>query len=179
MHSFSLPHQIPFSFLVIWGHVSEEVAQAAKEDMIAVKDELRNNQIKRWQAIVALKHVLSFVSLPWELKKHTINFLLCITDGDIRGKCEDEHSQWPSYMPNIFSALQVLQFPTSVCLSLLDLLLFQQAADTLFTFYYTIIFQAVKMVIMYAPNPELRKNSFAVLKGVSFLYYLNSFAYNI
>ncbi|KAI5393758.1 hypothetical protein KIW84_060755 [Lathyrus oleraceus] len=26
--------------------------------------------------------------------------------------------------------------------------------------------QAVKMVIMYAPNPELRKNSFAVLKGV-------------
>ncbi|XP_050885862.1 aberrant root formation protein 4 [Lathyrus oleraceus] len=116
---------------VIWGHVSEEVAQAAKEDMIAVKDELRDNQIKRWQAIVALKHVLSFVSLPWELKKHTINFLLCITDGDIRGKCEDERSQWPSYMPNIFSALQ-----------------------------------AVKMVIMYAPNPELRKNSFAVLKGV-------------
>ncbi|CAI8605887.1 unnamed protein product [Vicia faba] len=116
---------------VIWGHVSEEVAQAAKEDMIVVKDELRNNQIKRWQAIGALKHVLSFVSLPWELKKHTISFLLCITDGDIRGNCDDEHPQWPFYMPNLFSALQ-----------------------------------AVKMVIMYAPDPELRKNSFAVLKGV-------------
>lgn len=29
-------------------------------------------------------------------------------------------------------------------------------------------FQAVKMVIMHAPDPELRKKSFAVLKGVSF-----------
>lgn len=116
---------------VIWGHVSEEVAHAAKEDMTVVKDELRNNQIKRWQAIGTLKHVLSFVSLPWELKKHTVNFLLCITDGDIRGNCDDEQSQWSSYMPNLFSALQ-----------------------------------AVKMVIMYTPDPEHRKNSFAVLKGV-------------
>ena len=119
---FSLAHQIPF-FPVIWGHVSEEVAHAAKEDMTVVKDELRNNQIKRWQAIGTLKHVLSFVSLPWELKKHTINFLLCITDGDIRGNC-DEQSQWSSYMPDLFSALQVLQFLTSVCFSLLDHLLF-------------------------------------------------------
>ncbi|CAJ2655856.1 unnamed protein product [Trifolium pratense] len=116
---------------VVWGHVSEEVAHAAKEDMIAVKDELRKYQIKRWHAIGTLKHALSFVNLPWELKKHTINFLHCITDGDICGNCDDEHSQWPSYLPNIFSALQ-----------------------------------AVTMVIMYAPDPELRKNSFAVLKGV-------------
>ncbi|KAK2379062.1 aberrant root formation protein [Trifolium repens] len=116
---------------VVWGHVSEEVAHAAKEDIIAVKDELRKYQIKRWHAIGTIKHALSFVSLPWELKKHTINFLLCITDGDICGNCDDENSQWPSYLPNIFSALQ-----------------------------------AVTMVIMYAPDPELRKNSFAVLKGV-------------
>jgi hypothetical protein len=111
---------------VVWGHVSEEVAHAAKEDITAVKDELRKYQIKRWHAIGTLKHALSFVSLPWELKKHTINFLLCITDGDICGNCDDENSQWPSYLPNIFSALQVLQFLISVCLPLLDLLLFQQ-----------------------------------------------------
>ncbi|XP_004498773.1 aberrant root formation protein 4 [Cicer arietinum] len=116
---------------VIWGHVSEEVAHAAKEDMISVKDELRNNQIKRWQAIGTLKHVLSFVSLPWDLKKHTVNFLLCITDGDVCRNCNEEYFEWSSYMPNLFSALQ-----------------------------------AVKMVIMYAPDPELRKNSFAVVKGV-------------
>ncbi|GAU29688.1 hypothetical protein TSUD_264240 [Trifolium subterraneum] len=119
---------------VVWGHVSEEVAHAAKEDIIAVKDELRKYQIKRWHAVGTLKHALSFASLPWELKKHTINFLLCITDGDICGNCNDEHSKWPSYLPNIFSALQ-----------------------------------AVTMVIMYAPDPELRKNSFAVLKGIAIL----------
>ncbi|KEH39857.1 aberrant root formation protein [Medicago truncatula] len=105
---------------VICGHVSEEVAHAAKEDMTVVKDELRNNQIKRSQAIGTLKHVLSFVSLPWELKKHTINFLLCITDGDIHGNCDDEQSQWSSYMPNLFSALQVLaDIPISQSLDIL------------------------------------------------------------
>ncbi|WJX23800.1 hypothetical protein P8452_12988 [Trifolium repens] len=70
---------------VVWGHVSEEVAHAAKEDITAVKDELHKYQIKRWHAIGTLKHALSF---------------------------------------------------------------------------------AVTMVIMYAPDPDLRKNSFAVLKGV-------------
>ncbi|XP_020235649.1 aberrant root formation protein 4 [Cajanus cajan] len=116
---------------VIWGHVSEGVAHTAKEDLIAIQDELRNNQTKRWQAIGTLKHVLSFVNLPWELKKHATDFLLCITDGDVSGNYNEEHSEWSSYMPSLFSALQ-----------------------------------AVKMVIMYAPEPELRKKSFAVLKGV-------------
>jgi len=91
-----------------WGHVSEEVAHAAKEDIIAVKDELCNNQIKRWQAIGTLTHVLSFSMLTWALKKHTINFLISITDGDIRRNWDGEHSQWSSYMPNLLSALQVL-----------------------------------------------------------------------
>ena len=93
---------------MIWGLVSEEVAHAAKEDLNPIKDELRNNQTKRWQAIGTLKHVLSVVNLPWELKKHTINFLLCITDGGISGNYNDEHSEWSSYMPNLFSALQVV-----------------------------------------------------------------------
>ncbi|XP_047153808.1 aberrant root formation protein 4 isoform X1 [Vigna umbellata] len=116
---------------VIWGLVSEEVAYTAKENLTAIKDELCNNQTKRWQAIGTLKQVLSFVNLPWELKKHAIDFLLCITDGRISRNCNEEHSEWSSYMPSLFSALQ-----------------------------------AVKMVIMHAPEPELRKKSFAVLKGV-------------
>ncbi|KAE9588995.1 hypothetical protein Lal_00012667 [Lupinus albus] len=116
---------------VIWGHVSEEVACAAKEDLIAIKDELCDNRTERWQAIGTLKHVLSFVNFPWELKKHTIEFLLCITDGSISGNNDDKHVEWSSYMPILFSALQ-----------------------------------AVKMVIMYTPDPELRKKSFAALKGV-------------
>nr|XP_025606549.1 aberrant root formation protein 4 isoform X2 [Arachis hypogaea] len=105
---------------VVWGLVSEEVAHATKESLVAIKDDLHNNQTKRWQAIGTLKHVLSFVNLPWELKKHTINFLLCITDGCVSGEYLGEHSEWSSYMPNIFTALQ-----------------------------------AINMVIMYAPEPEV------------------------
>lgn len=116
---------------VVWGHVSKEVAQTAKEDLIAIRDELRNNQTKRWQAIGTLKHVLYFVNLPWELKKHAIDFLLSITDEGVSRNYNEERSEWSSYVPSLFSALQ-----------------------------------AVKMVIMYAPEPELRKKSFAVLKGV-------------
>ncbi|KAK7377187.1 hypothetical protein VNO80_02608 [Phaseolus coccineus] len=116
---------------VIWGLVLEEVAYNAKENLTAIKDELCNNQTKRWQAIGILKQVLTFVNLPWELKKHAIDFLLYITDGSVSRNCNEEHSEWSSYMPSLFSALQ-----------------------------------AVKMVIMLAPEPELRKKSFAVLKGV-------------
>ncbi|ESW33150.1 hypothetical protein PHAVU_001G047200 [Phaseolus vulgaris] len=118
------------ALLVIWGLFSEEVAYT-KENLTAIKDELCNNQTKRWQAIGILKQVLTFVNLPWELKKHAIDFLLCITDGSVSRNCNEEHSEWSSYMPSLFSALQ-----------------------------------AIKMVIMLAPEPELRKKSFAVLKGV-------------
>lgn len=92
---------------MIWGYVSEEVAKVAEEDLDAIKDELRCNHIKRWEAIGTLKHVLSFVNLPWELKRHTINFLLCITDGKISAKYDDAISEWSNHMPNLFSALQV------------------------------------------------------------------------
>ncbi|RHN76971.1 putative glomulin/ALF4 [Medicago truncatula] len=126
---------------VICGHVSEEVAHAAKEDMTVVKDELRNNQIKRSQAIGTLKHVLSFVSLPWELKKHTINFLLCITDGDIHGNCDDEQSQWSSYMPNLFSALQVLaDIPISQSLDILIALITNTDSSSMVFLLLAILF---------------------------------------
>jgi len=65
-----------------------------------------------------------------------------------------------------------LQFVTSVCLSLFNLLLSQmkENADMIYVsvMFTHLTFQAVKMVIMHAPEPELRKKSFAVLKGVSF-----------
>ncbi|CAJ1972043.1 unnamed protein product [Sphenostylis stenocarpa] len=145
---------------VIWGLVSEEVAHTAKENLAAIKDELCNNQTKRWQAIATLKLVLSFVNLPWELKKHAIDFLLCITDdGSVSRNCNEEHSEWSSYMPSLFSALQVVftSIVTSVCLLLFNLLL---------SLMVTLNFQAVKMVIMHAPEPELRKKSYSVLKGI-------------
>nr|XP_029149684.1 aberrant root formation protein 4-like [Arachis hypogaea] len=90
------------SLSVVWGLVSEEVAHATKESSVAIKDDLHNNQTKRWQAIGTLKHVLSFVNSPWVLKKH------------------DKRKE------------------TLIC------------STHMFT-----LEQAIKMVIMYAPEPEV------------------------
>ncbi|KAK9279233.1 hypothetical protein L1049_012911 [Liquidambar formosana] len=97
------------SLAVIWGHISNEVVQAAEEDLSIVKDELRSNQAKRWQAVGMLKHIFSCVNLSWELKKYAIDFLLCITDGNISQKCNDEPMDCSSYIPNLFTALQAVQ----------------------------------------------------------------------
>ncbi|VVA23910.1 PREDICTED: aberrant [Prunus dulcis] len=95
------------SLSVIWGHASDEVVRAAEEDLASVRDELKNNQTKRWQAVGMLKHILAPVTLPWELKKHAINFLLCVTDGNIPHY--DEHDCFSSYMSSIFATLQAVQ----------------------------------------------------------------------
>lgn len=113
------------SLSVIWAHIWDKVAQAAEEDLTAVKDELRSNQMKRWQTVGMLKHVYSFASLPWNLKNHAFKFLLCVTEGNISRNYDDEHFEFSTYMPNLFSALQ-----------------------------------AIKMVIIYAPDTVLRKHAF-------------------
>ncbi|KAL6217040.1 hypothetical protein ACLB2K_010257 [Fragaria x ananassa] len=95
------------SVSVIWGHASNEVATAAHEDLTAVKNELQNNQTKRWQAFGMLKHILASVTLPWELKKHAIDFLHSIRGGNI-SPC-DEHSDFSADMPGLFAALQAIQ----------------------------------------------------------------------
>ncbi|KAG6643752.1 hypothetical protein I3843_08G008500 [Carya illinoinensis] len=119
------------SLSVIWGHISDEVAQAAEEDLTTVKDELRSNQLRRWQTVGMLKHMYSFVSLPSDLKKHAIDFLLCITDGNVSQNLDDEYIDFALYMPSLFAALQ-----------------------------------AIKMVIIYAPNTVLRKLAFDAFKRV-------------
>ncbi|PRQ26673.1 putative YAP-binding/ALF4/Glomulin [Rosa chinensis] len=95
------------SVSVIWGHASNEVATAADEDLTAVKVELQNNQTKRWQAFGMLKHILASVNLPWELKKHAIDFLLSIRGGNI-SPC-DKHSDFSSDMAGLFALLQAVQ----------------------------------------------------------------------
>lgn len=100
-------HSTLFCFVeVIWGQASNEVAVAAHEDLTAVKNELQNNQTKRWQAFGMLKHILASVTLPWELKKHAIDFLHSIRGGNI-SPC-DEHSDFSTDMPGLFAALQVV-----------------------------------------------------------------------
>ena len=76
--------------------------------MISVEGKLKKELTNRWQAIGMLKHVLASLYIPWQLKKHAINILLCITDGNIPRNCDDEDSE---YMPSGFAALQVLLPP--------------------------------------------------------------------
>lgn len=95
---------------VIWGHASDLVAQAAEENLASVKNELKSNQTKKWQAIGMLKHILSSGNLPWDFKEHAINFLLDITDENISQENGGDHNDFSSYMPSVFAALQVDPF---------------------------------------------------------------------
>ncbi|RVW53824.1 Aberrant root formation protein 4 [Vitis vinifera] len=97
------------SLAVICGHMSNTVAQSAEEDLTVLKDALQSNQTKRWQAVGMLKHIFSSANLPWELKKHTINFLLWIMDGNLSEKCNDEVSDCSSYVPGLFASLQAIE----------------------------------------------------------------------
>ncbi|KAI7989802.1 Aberrant root formation protein 4 [Camellia lanceoleosa] len=127
------------SLSMIWGYISNEVAQAAEEDLAAVKAELYSNQTKRWQALGMLRNIFLCVNLPWELKKQAINFLLCIVDGNVSHEYNNEHVECSIYRPSLFASLQL--------------------KETL---------QAVEMVVIYAPDAVLRRNAFDALKKHSY-----------
>ncbi|XP_022940401.1 aberrant root formation protein 4 [Cucurbita moschata] len=91
---------------VLWGYLSEEVAQAAEEKMGDLKDELATKQTERWKAIGMFRHILSFLGLSWKLKKDAIDFLLSINGSE---SFDDDQSEYISYMPSIFAALQAVQ----------------------------------------------------------------------
>ncbi|OWM69369.1 hypothetical protein CDL15_Pgr006332 [Punica granatum] len=97
------------SLSVIWGYISDDVAQSAKEDLGAVENVLRHDQTKRWRAIGMLKHIFSSADLPWRLKEHAIDFLFCITEGDILRGSDGEHPDFLSFLPSLFAALQGIQ----------------------------------------------------------------------
>lgn len=94
------------SLSVIWGPISDQVVQAAGEDLTALKGELQSYQTKKWQAIAMLKHIFFSGKLSWEFKKHAIDFLLHITDGNNSQKSDSDHTDFASYMPSVFAALQ-------------------------------------------------------------------------
>ncbi|KAF8393088.1 hypothetical protein HHK36_021329 [Tetracentron sinense] len=97
------------SLAVIWGHISDEVAEAAKEDLAVVMDKIRSSQTKRWQAVGMLKYILCSIDQPWELKKHAIDFLLSIMDENFSQKYNDENTDCSVYMPSLFAALQAIE----------------------------------------------------------------------
>ncbi|KAF9614325.1 hypothetical protein IFM89_018078 [Coptis chinensis] len=108
MSSFSLIKQGAF-IAVVWGFISNEVAKAADQELGIVKDNLQNSQTTRWQAVGMLKHVLSSINLPWQLKEHVIDFLLCIMEGDIYQKSSNEHSDCSIYVSSLYSAMKAIE----------------------------------------------------------------------
>ncbi|CAI9777095.1 unnamed protein product [Fraxinus pennsylvanica] len=96
------------SLAVTWAYKSNEVALAANADLAAVKSELQGNWSRRWESIGMLKHIFSCVNLPWELKKHAINFLICIMDG-ILSHSYDDHVDYSAYMLTLYSGLQAIE----------------------------------------------------------------------
>ncbi|KAM7275988.1 hypothetical protein ACFE04_017854 [Oxalis oulophora] len=113
---------------VIWAHISEEVALAAQENLSAVDSELQRNSVKRWQAVGMLKHVLSFAILPWELKKQTIDFLLCILDVKDSQKCDSEQAGCSMDITSLFATLQAI---TAVIMCAPDPMLRKKAFESL------------------------------------------------
>lgn len=97
------------SLAVIWGYKSNEISVAADADFEAVKNELQQNQTKRWQAIGMLKHVFSNVDLSWELKAHALDFLLCIMDGCVHQEIQNDNMDHSTYMPVLYTALQAIE----------------------------------------------------------------------
>lgn len=123
--------------------------------MSFVRGELQSNQTNRWQAVGMLKHILASADVLWELKKHAINFLLCITNGN--GTRNDGLTDCSIFLPSLCAASQVLS----------------KYLSWLINFCYlfsniTYMFQAITKVIIYAPNTELRKNAYEALKRVRF-----------
>lgn len=94
---------------VIWGHISDEVAQAAGQDESILKDELRSTQSRRWLAFGMMKYIFSLSNLPCVLKKHAADFLLVITEN-----CDqqdmDEDMICSIFTPHVMSTLQVVSF---------------------------------------------------------------------
>ncbi|XP_076944636.1 aberrant root formation protein 4-like [Bidens hawaiensis] len=93
---------------VLWGDLSNEVGDAKKQDLKAVKDELSKNQTKRWKAVGMLKHIFASTKLPWELKRHAIDFLFSVMEGVDLPKDHDEPLD-SVYIPSLYASLQAIQ----------------------------------------------------------------------
>ncbi|KAJ0821048.1 putative YAP-binding/ALF4/Glomulin [Helianthus annuus] len=112
---------------VLWGDLSTEVGDATKQDLKAVKDELSKYQSKRWEAVGMLKHIFTSTKLPWELKKHAIDFLFCIMESVDLQKDHDASLDYSVYTPSLYASLQAIQL---VIVYASDPLLRKKAFDT-------------------------------------------------
>ncbi|KAK1407885.1 hypothetical protein QVD17_39512 [Tagetes erecta] len=112
---------------VLWVDLSNEVGDATKQDLKAVKDELVKNQTKRWEALGVLKRIFASINLPWELKRHAIDLLFCIMEGVGTQNEHDASLDYSVNMPSLYASLQAIQL---VIVYASDPLLRKKAFDT-------------------------------------------------
>ncbi|XP_065849920.1 aberrant root formation protein 4 isoform X2 [Euphorbia lathyris] len=122
---------------VIWGHIYDDVAQAGKQNVSTVRDQLQNNQTNRWQAIGMLKHILASTNMLWEIKKHAINFLLWFTNGSIVQ--DDVQTDGSFHLPSLYTASEAI---TKIIIYAPSTELRKNA------------FEALKRVLADSPTPE-------------------------
>ncbi|GAB2233552.1 hypothetical protein Droror1_Dr00002778 [Drosera rotundifolia] len=92
---------------VIWGCISDAVVDAAGQDVTTLKNELKSSQEKRLQVVTMLGNIFSMGSLPWNLKRDAIEFIVVITDNvDEQQITEDTTCSF--YSPRLIAALQAI-----------------------------------------------------------------------
>ena len=140
---------------VIWGLISDKVADAAGQQLDTTLNRIRDDISRRWQAVGMLKSILPSIHYPWEIKSHSIELLLSIMDGYDPKESDDSSVDLSSFTPSIFAVLKVQllfyfsleeSFPNSVCS------------------YRGITFQGIERIIICAPDASSRKKYFGALK---------------
>ncbi|XP_073291817.1 aberrant root formation protein 4-like isoform X1 [Primulina huaijiensis] len=155
------------SVAVIWGYMNSEVAIAAKADLTAVTLELQGNRASRWQALAMLKNVFSCANLPSALADLTAVTL------ELQG---NRASRWQALamLKNVFSCANLpsalKRHAIGFVLCVMDGSASHSCDDHLdYTAYMPSLYtslQAIKLVIMYGPDPMTQMNALSTLKKV-------------
>lgn len=95
-------------YAVIWAYISYETAQDTKECFDAFIQKFRSSQTTRWQALGMLSFVIDSMDQSWEIKDHTLDFLLHVIDEETLQSCDKEESL--CYLISIFNTMQVIDY---------------------------------------------------------------------
>lgn len=90
---------------VIWARIKDEIAKTDTEKLTSVVTKLQSNRTERWQAIGMLKPILLSVEYSWEIKSHCIDLLSMMVPG--ADEQNDDHTDFSSFIPSLFTTLQV------------------------------------------------------------------------
>lgn len=95
---------------MIWGHINGVIANSIGEKLELVVKEIQRSWIEVWKAVGMLKYPLSSVTCAWEIKEHALELLSDIMERDSLDEPKDQNFDFSSFVPIIFTTLQVNPF---------------------------------------------------------------------